>query len=101
MKWLKSFGGLAIQCNHLIEARRPDIAEVERENSKVLITDRASHGDTRVRMKEIYKVAKYLKRGIKNLWMAQKVLVIPIAVGFSDSLMLGMDYCRKQFCWGQ
>ena len=52
MKWLKSFGGLAIQCNHLIEARRPDTAEVERENSKVLITDRASHGDNRVRMKE-------------------------------------------------
>ena len=41
-----------IQCDHVIEARRPDIVVVDRESNKVIIVNIASPWDHRVYEKE-------------------------------------------------
>ena len=53
----------------VIEARRPDIVVVERENNKAIIVDIASPRDHRVYEKEGEKIEKYqdLKREIGRL----------------------------------
>ena len=58
-----------IQSDHVIEARRPDIVVVEKENSKANIVDIASPWDYRVYEKEGKKIEKYqdLKREIGRL----------------------------------
>ena len=43
---------MTIQCDHVIEARRPDIFVVEKENNKAIIMDIASPWDHRVYEKE-------------------------------------------------
>ena len=44
-----------IQCDHVIEARRPDIVVVDKENNKVVIADNRDH---RVYKKEGEKIEK-------------------------------------------
>ncbi|CAH3166058.1 unnamed protein product [Porites lobata] len=55
---------MTIQCDHIIEARRPVIVVVEKESNKAIIVDIASPWDHRVYEKESEKVEKYqdLKR---------------------------------------
>ena len=57
-----------IQCDHIIEARRPVIVVVEKESNKAIIVDIASPWDHRVYEKESEKVEKYqdLKREIRK-----------------------------------
>ena len=59
---------LTIQCDHIIEARRPVIVVVEKESNKAIIVDIASPWDHRVYEKESEKVEKYqdLKREIRK-----------------------------------
>ena len=62
---------VAIQCDHIIEARRPVIVVVEKESNKAIIVDIASPWDHRVYEKESEKVEKYqdLKREIRKfMW---------------------------------
>ena len=49
---------MTIQCNQVIEARRPDIVVVEKENNKAIIGDIASPWDHRVYKKEGKKLEK-------------------------------------------
>ena len=67
----------------MIEARRPDIAIVEKVKKKTMIIDVSMPGDTRVCNKEQKKIKKYglLKDEIAILWQMKKVHVILIAVG--------------------
>ena len=60
---------MTIQCDHVIEARRPDIVVVEKENNKAIILDIASPWGHRVYEKEGEKIEKYqeLKREIGRL----------------------------------
>ena len=60
---------MTIQCDHVIEARRPNVV-VEKENNKAIIVDIASPWDHRVYEKEGEKIEKYedLKREIGRLW---------------------------------
>ena len=53
-----------IQCDHVIEARRPDIVVVNKSESKCIIIDIAVLGDSRTGEKEKEKLEKYkdLKR---------------------------------------
>ena len=48
-----------IQCDHIIEVRRPDIAIVEKKEKVCKIIDIAIPGDSRVAEKEREKVEKY------------------------------------------
>ena len=79
----KTFWDLSIQCDHVIEARRPDIRVVEKENNKAIIVDIASPWDHRVYEKEGEKIDKYqgLKREIGRLWGIRHLVVVPVVVG--------------------
>jgi len=77
---------MTIQCDHVIEARRPDIGVVEKENNKAIIVDIFSLWDHRVYEKEGEKIEKYqdLKREIGRLWgirHLEVVLVVVAALG--------------------
>ena len=47
-KRCKILWDMTIQCDHVIEARRPDIVVVEKESNKAIIVDLASPLDHRV-----------------------------------------------------
>ena len=67
-KRCKILWDVTIQCDHVIEARRPDIV-VEKESNKAIIVDIASPWDHRVYEKEGEKIDKYqdLKSGSGKL----------------------------------
>ena len=71
---------MTIQYDHVIEARRPDIVVVEKENNKAIIVDIASPWDHRVYEKEGEKIEKYqdLKREIGRLWGIRHLEVVPV-----------------------
>ena len=50
---------MTIQYDHVIEARRPDIVVVEKENNKAIVVDIASPWDHRGYEKEGEKIEKY------------------------------------------
>ena len=66
-----------IQCDKVMEARRPDSIWVDKKAKSCIISDVAIPGDCRMREKEIEKMEKYqnLKRELKRLWSLKKVLV--------------------------
>ena len=55
---------VCIQCEHVIEARRPDIVFINKEGKNCFIVDIAIPGDSRLDEKEGEKIEKYqdLKR---------------------------------------
>ena len=72
-----------IQCNHVIEARRPGIVVVNKQKKKCAISDIAVPADKRIDEKENKKVEKYqdLKREIARMWNMRTVQVVPIVEG--------------------
>ena len=74
---------MTIQCDHVIEARRPDIVVVEKETNKAIIVDIASPWNDRVHEKESKKIEKYqdLKREIARLVRIRHLEVVPVVVG--------------------
>ena len=82
-----------IQCDHVIEARRPDIVVVDKENNKVIIVDIASPWDHRVYEKEGEKIEKYqdLKREIGKLWGIRQQEVVPVVVGALGAVSKRLD----------
>ena len=72
-----------IQCDRIIEARRPDILVLNKTERTAQLIDIAVPGDSRVKEKEGEKVEKYqmLKDEISRLWRLRKVIVIPVVVG--------------------
>ena len=72
-----------VQCDYVIEARRPDIIIVDKKEHKGLIIDIAVPADVNVGEKEKEKVEKYqdLKREIARLWKLKRVEVVPIVIG--------------------
>ena len=75
--------GFTIQCDRTIEARRPDIALVDKKNKQVEIIDIAVPGDSRVKEKELEKIEKYhmLREAVGHVWQMNKVAVISIVIG--------------------
>ena len=59
-----------IQCDKMIEDRKPDVVLVDKLQQKCLIIDVAFPGDNRFVEKEEEKLQRYdlLKREIKRLW---------------------------------
>ena len=62
---VKLIWDINIQCNNIIEARRPDLILVDKKANSCIIIDVAIPGDCRTREKEIEK--KKLKRAEKAL----------------------------------
>ena len=74
---VKLIWDMNIQCDNIIEARRPDLILVNKKEKECLIIDIAVPGDNRVHIKEVEKVEKYqeLKRELKRLWALKKVKI--------------------------
>ena len=81
---------MTVQCDHIIEARRPDIVVVEK---KLITVDVASPWDRRVYEKESEKVEKYqhLKREIRKLWDVRRVEVVPLVVDALGAVSKRLD----------
>ena len=77
-----------IQCDHTIEARRPDIVIIDKVEKSAIIVDVAIPGDKRIYDKEKEKIEKYqdIKREIQRLWSLRKVSVVPVIVGALGSV---------------
>ena len=53
------FWDFTIQCDRMVEARRPDIIFVDKKKKEIKILDVAVPGDGRVQDKEFEKIEKY------------------------------------------
>ena len=72
----------SIQTDHVIEARRPDLAAVDKKERSCKIIDFAVPGDSRIEEREKDKIEKYKKLGreLQKIWNV-KVKIIPLVVG--------------------
>ena len=75
---IKVLWDINIQCDNLIEARRPDLIVIDKKEQKGIITDIAVPADIRVEEKEKDKVKKYqdLRREIRRLWELRNVEIV-------------------------
>ena len=64
---VKVFWDMNVQCDNVIEARRPDIIVIDKKERKGIIIDIAVPADVRVGEKEREKVGKYRKIVDKKL----------------------------------
>ena len=79
----KILWNINVQCDNVIQARRPDIILINKEKKEAWIIDIAIPADKRIVEKEQEKIEKYqdLKREIKRLWHLRSVQVVPIVIG--------------------
>ena len=79
----KIYWDFMIQCDRLIEARKPDVVLIEQRKKEVDITDIAIPGDKRVKKKTWKKLDKYqmLRDEVRRLWKMVKVTVVPVVIG--------------------
>ena len=90
---VKLLWDMNIQCDNVIEARRPDLVLVEKKEHTGIIIDITVPADANVAEKEKNKVEKYqdLKRELKRLWKLKKVDVVPVAIGALGSVTKGFE----------
>ena len=79
----KIYWDFMIQCDRLIEARKPDVVLIDKRTKDVKIIDIAILGDKRVKDKEIEKRDKYqiLKKEVQRMWKMKSVTVVPVVIG--------------------
>ena len=80
---VKLLWDINIQCDNVIQARRPDIVVIDKKEKVCIIVGIAVPADRRVEEKEQEKVEKYqdLKREIGRMWGIRKVQVVPVVIG--------------------
>ena len=90
---IKLLWDINIQCDNVIEARRPDIVVIDKKERVCLIVDIAVPSDRRVEEKEQEKVEKYqdLKREIGRMWEILEVQLVPVVIGALGSVSKGFD----------
>ena len=90
---VKLLWDINIQCDNVIEARRPDLVLVEKKERTAIVIDITIPADAVVAEKEKGKVEKYqdLRREIKRLWKLKKVEVVPVAIGALGSVTKGFE----------
>ena len=90
---IKVLWNINIQCDHLIEARRPDLIVIDKKEQKWMIIDIAVPADVRVEEKEKEKVERYqdLKREIRRLWKLRNVEIVPVVIGAPGSVSTEFD----------
>ena len=79
---IKILWDINIQCDNLIEARRPDLIVIYKKEQKGIIIDIAVPDDVRVEEKEKEKVKKYqdLKKGIRRLRKLRNAEIAPVVI---------------------
>ena len=77
-----------IQCDNVVEARRPDIILVSKKENKCIIEGNAIPGNSMVHEKDFEKVKKCqdLKREIRRTWSMKNVDVVAVVVGALGSV---------------
>ena len=90
---IKVLWDINVQCDNVIEARRPGIIVIDKKERKGIIIDIAVPADVRVGEKEREKVEKYqdLKREIGRLWKLKMVKVVPVVILALGSVTKGFD----------
>ena len=90
---VKLLWDMNIQCDNVIEARRPDLVLVDKKKKSCVIIDITVPGDCRIREKEMEKIEKYqnLKIELKRLWPLKKVAVLPVVVGALGCISKGFS----------
>ena len=90
---VKLIWDINIQCDNVIEARRPDLILVDKKAELCVIIDVAIPGDCRIHEKETEKIEKYQnsKRELKRLWSLKKVEVVPVVVGALGCISKGFS----------
>ena len=85
---IKVLWNLNIQCENLIEARRPDLIVIDKKEQKGIIIDIVVPPDVRVEEKEKEKVEKYQdsKKVIRRLWKLRIVEIVPVVIGALGSV---------------
>ena len=83
----------SIQCNNLIEVRRPHLIVIDKKKQKGIITDIAVPADVRLEEKEKEKVEKYqnLKKDTRRLWKLRNVEIVPVVIGALGSIFASFD----------
>ena len=73
----------SIQSDHVIEARRPDLAVVDKKEKSCKIIDFAVPGDKRIEVNEKDKKEKYqdFRRELQKIWNVE-LKITTLAVGF-------------------
>ena len=79
----KIYWDFMIQCDRVIEAKKPDFILIEKRTKEVKIIDIVIPGYERVKDKEIGKLEEYqiLKEAVRRLWKMKTVTVMPIVIG--------------------
>lgn len=82
-----------IQCDNIIQHRKPDIVLVEKQNKTAVIIDVACPGDNRILAKEKDKIEAYdlLKYEIQRLWGLRSVVIVPIVIGALGSVTVNFE----------
>ena len=82
-----------IQCDNIIEARRPDLILVDKIVKSCVTIDVAIPGSCKIREKKIEKIEQNqnLKRELKKLWSLEKVEVVQVVVGALECISKGFS----------
>ena len=80
---VKVLWDIDVQCDNVIEARRPDIIFIDKKKRKEIVINIAVPADVQLGEKESEKVEKYqdLKGEIGRLWKLKIVEVVPVVIG--------------------
>ena len=81
-----------IQCDQIVENRKPDIVIINKKKKEVKIIDIAIPIDNRVKEKEGEKIEKYekLKEEIERIWK-MRAMVIPVVIGALGAVSRSFD----------
>ena len=90
---IKVLWDITIQCDNLIEARRPNLIVIDKKEQKGIIIDIAVPADVRVEEKQKEKVEKFqdLKREFRRLWKLRYVEILPVVIGDLGSVSAEFD----------
>ena len=90
---VKLIWDINIQCDNVIETRRPELILVNKKAKSCVIIDVAIPGDCRIHEKKIKKIEKYqnLKKELKRLWSLKKVEVVPVVIGALGCISKGFS----------
>ena len=90
---VKVLWDINVQCDNVIEARKPDITLIDKKERKEIIIDIAVATNVRVGEKKRKRMENYqdLKRETGRLWKLKMVEVIPVAIGALGSVKKEFD----------
>ena len=90
---IKVLWDINIQCDHLIDARRPNLIVMDKKEQKGIIINIAVPADVTVEEKEKEKVEKYqdLKKEIRRLWKLRNAEIVPVVIGAHGSVSTEFD----------